>query len=205
MRVALALSLLVHAVLLVTLKGPSSSTPAPTRRLEWTEVAARMPPAVRPPPSPPRAVRSLASRSTRRAAPVAPAPVLPEGPGLLEVPSPPTVGPPGLPEGEGDGDDAGVMAETSFRPPPTPPRLLTEVRAEYPEALRDAEVQGDVELSVTVEADGHVSSVTVVRAVDEALAQVARRAVEQSRWQPGTRDGVPARASVRYVYSFVLE
>ncbi|MCU0698528.1 MAG: TonB family protein [Myxococcaceae bacterium] len=208
MRRTLALSLVVHLALVFSLDAEPLSSPPPLRRLEWTEFAeARTPPPMRPMATAPRP--ALAGGRRRRAASprTAPAPVDP-GPGLVDLPSGDGETPASTAGEDLGTSDAGAAAGAGDAPlvrPPTHPRLVTEVRPEYPEALRDAEVQGDVELEVTVDVDGQVVFVRVVHAADEALADAAARAVRQSRWLPGTREGAPTRATVRYVYSFVLE
>ncbi|MDX2013551.1 MAG: TonB family protein [Myxococcaceae bacterium] len=208
-RLAVALSLAAHGGLLLALDAaPAGAKARAPRRFEWTEtVEARTPPPLRPAPTAPRP--ALAGGPRRRAVSprTPPAPVDP-GPGLIELPSGEGETPASTAGDDQGTSDAGAGAGAGDAPllrPPTRPRLLTEVRPEYPEALRDAEVQGEVELEVTVDVDGQVASVRVVHAADDALAEAAARAVRQSRWLPGTHDGAPARTTVRYVYSFVLE
>ena len=57
---------------------------------------------------------------------------------------------------------------------------------EYPEIAKENGVQGRVTLRFTVNADGSVSNVTVLRGVDPSLDKEAVRVVSKSpKWKPG--------------------
>ena len=59
-------------------------------------------------------------------------------------------------------------------------------RLVYPELAKENNVQGRVTLQFTVEADGRVSNVRVLRGVDESLDKEAVRVVSSSpKWEPG--------------------
>ena len=59
-------------------------------------------------------------------------------------------------------------------------------RLVYPEIAKENGVQGRVTLQFTVEADGRVSNVHVLRGVDESLDKEAVRVVSSSpKWKPG--------------------
>ena len=60
----------------------------------------------------------------------------------------------------------------------------------YPEIAKENGVQGRVTLQFTVEADGRVTNVKVLRGVDESLDKEAVRVVSSSpKWKPGIKDG----------------
>ena len=59
-------------------------------------------------------------------------------------------------------------------------------RLVYPEIAKENGVQGRVTLQFTVEADGRVTNVRVLRGVDESLDKEAVRVVSSSpKWKPG--------------------
>ncbi|MBQ1708738.1 MAG: TonB family protein [Bacteroidales bacterium] len=69
----------------------------------------------------------------------------------------------------------------------------------YPEEAKDLCVQGRVTLQFTVEQDGSVTGVRVLRGVHPILDAEAQKVVSQSpKWEPGKIDGKP----VRVVYNF---
>ncbi len=62
----------------------------------------------------------------------------------------------------------------------------------YPEEAREQGIQGRVFVQLTVQADGSVGNVNVVKGADPMLDQEAVRVVESSpRWNPGMQDGKP--------------
>ena len=72
-------------------------------------------------------------------------------------------------------------------------------RLVYPESAKMNGVQGRVTLQFTVEADGRVTNVKVLRGVDEALDREAVRVVSSSpRWKPGMQRG----RFVKVTYTF---
>ncbi len=79
-----------------------------------------------------------------------------------------------------------------------PPKLIHKVDPQYTDAAKEAHIEGVVELSVEVRADGHADGIRVLKALDPGLDENAVKAVEQWRFEPGTRDGqpVPVRATI---------
>jgi len=72
-------------------------------------------------------------------------------------------------------------------------------RLVYPEVAKENGVQGRVHLQFTVEADGRVTNVKVLRGVDESLDKEAVRVVSQSpRWSPGKQRD----RAVKVTYTF---
>lgn len=208
--IALLSSIAVHVLIgarLPTLK-PS---PSVSRVLEF-DATLTVPPQVAPEPvkqeEGPRATVTRTRSPARRSAPSRV--TLPASPvGTISVPE----GPPGPPEvpfvelgGGGDGPPLGggsaaPLAVVADREP----RIREEVRLDYPADAREAEVDGEVELLVTIDVNGRVVAVKVLRGVGYGLDEAAVQAIRQSRWEPGVRTGAPATLSVRYVYRFVLQ
>ena len=72
-------------------------------------------------------------------------------------------------------------------------------RLVYPELAKENNVQGRVTLQFTVEADGRVSNVRVLRGVDESLDKEAVRVVSSSpKWKPGKQRD----RAVKVTYTF---
>ena len=72
-------------------------------------------------------------------------------------------------------------------------------RLVYPEIAKENGVQGRVTLQFTVESDGRVTNVKVLRGVDSSLDQEAVRVVSSSpRWTPGKQRD----RAVRVTYTF---
>lgn len=64
-------------------------------------------------------------------------------------------------------------------------------------------IQGRVTLQFTIETNGKVTNVEVLRGVEESLDKEAVRVVSKSpRWKPGYLDGKPVR--VTYTYSVIF-
>lgn len=76
---------------------------------------------------------------------------------------------------------------------------------EYPDTAKENGIQGRVTLEYTVEKDGRVSNVKVLRGVDPLLDQEAVRVVSKSpRWTPGYMDGKPVRVTYTFPVIFQL-
>ena len=71
------------------------------------------------------------------------------------------------------------------------PEAITKVDPIYPQDLMQDHVEGTVVLRAIIRSDGTVAEVRVLDGVDERLNENARKALEQWRFRPGTKDGVP--------------
>jgi TonB family protein len=88
----------------------------------------------------------------------------------------------------------------------TSPRLTKEVKPNYTDGAKQRRVEGSVELSAVVLADGTVGDeVKVTRSLDEELDQEAVKAARQWRFQPGTKDGKPVAVQVDIEMTFTLK
>lgn len=88
--------------------------------------------------------------------------------------------------------------------PLQPPIMVTHVRPEYPARLHDAGVQGVVTLQAQIGVDGAITSVSTVSAPQPELAEVARAAVQQWRYEPTRLHGVPVETRIKIVIEFTL-
>ena len=82
-------------------------------------------------------------------------------------------------------------------------RLAQAVRPEYPEAARQAGLEGDVTLRVVIGPDGGVREVRAL-AGDAELARAAVNAVAQWRYAPALLDGLPVNVITTVTLAFRL-
>jgi protein TonB len=173
-------------------------------------VAAAPPPAPPPPPAP--AVRSAARTPQRTVAttgpsiPIeAPAEIRPEPPGLPIDEGVPGGVEGGIPGGIVGGVVGGVIEAPPPPPPPPPPpspprpvriggdiqppTLITRIEPEYPPLAVASRITGVVILEATVNVDGQVTEVRVLRSVHRLLDAEAMKAVKQWRYSPLTLNG----------------
>ncbi len=71
------------------------------------------------------------------------------------------------------------------------PEAITKVDPAYPQDLMQDRVEGTVVLYAVIHADGSVGDVKVLEGFDDRLNENARKALEQWRFRPGTKDGLP--------------
>lgn len=107
----------------------------------------------------------------------------------------------GLGEGSGGGTGGGP-----FRPGSgiEPPRLLREIKADYSDAARRLNVEGEVVLEIIVRRDGTVGDVKMLRKLGAGLDERAVQAVRQWRFAPATRRGSPVDVVVEVAVDFRL-
>jgi TonB family protein len=115
----------------------------------------------------------------------------------------------GLGEGDGSGIGAGEgggMGGGPYRPGSgvTPPRLLKEVRADYTDEARRANVSGEVVLEIVVRRDGSVGDVRILQRLGSGLDQRAVQAVRQWRFAPATLKGTAVDVIVEVAVEFKL-
>jgi TonB family protein len=191
------------------------SSPIPARKL---------PPPMRPEPEPPEPPKPIEARQLPPV--MAPIPAKPaetqDREGLLaRAPeTPPSQGSgtgggvgsghgTGLGQGDGNGvgeGSGGGYGGGPFRPGSgvEPPRLLREVRADYTDEARRANIEGEVELEIVVRRDGSVGEVKIVRGLRGGLNERAVQAVRQWRFAPGRMKGVPVDVVVEVGVEFGL-
>ena len=96
-------------------------------------------------------------------------------------------------------------AEVKAGPDVRMPRLLKEVKPEYPAAKRGSGIQGMVTLDCVVLADGTIGEVRVARGIDPDLDLEATKAMRQWRFAPGEKDGKPVPVQVSVEMAFTLK
>jgi TonB family protein len=115
----------------------------------------------------------------------------------------------GLGEGDGSGigdGSGGGMGGGPYRPGSgvAPPRLLREVRAQYSDAARRANLEGEVELEIVIRRDGTVGDVKILKGLGLGLNDQAIQAVRQWRFSPARLKGTPVDVIVEVSVEFRL-
>jgi TonB family protein len=85
-----------------------------------------------------------------------------------------------------------------------PPVKIKDAKPEYPQDAKDAGVQGIVILDATIDEQGDVANVRVVRSVP-MLDQAATDAVRQWKFQPALLNGKPVAVIVTMTVNFTLK
>jgi TonB family protein len=115
-------------------------------------------------------------------------------PGMPPPPPPPP--PPG-----GDREIPNAMRLAAGQQPPV---KIKDAKPEYPQEAKDAGVQGIVILDATIDEQGDVANVRVVRSVP-MLDQAATDAVRQWKFQPALLNGKPVAVIVTMTVNFTLK
>jgi protein TonB len=126
----------------------------------------------------------------------------------------------GVPGGVLAGIAGGLPTEAPPPPPPPPPRARTPVRVggqlqppallrrvepDYPWLAVDRNIQGVVILEATVDENGQVADVRVLRAPSTLLADASTRAVRQWQYSPLVLNGIRERFIVTVTLTFSLK
>ncbi len=115
----------------------------------------------------------------------------------------------GLGEGNGSGIGPGSGGGTGggpYRPGSgiEPPRLLSEVKADYTEDARQRGIAGDVVLEIVVRRDGSVGDVKILQGLGGGLSDRAVNAVRKWRFAPAHRQGTAVDVIVEVAVEFKL-
>jgi TonB family protein len=86
----------------------------------------------------------------------------------------------------------------------TVPRLVRDVKPQYTSDAMRRQIQGSVQLECVVQLDGTPASIKVVRSLDPELDEQAIKALQQWRFQPGTKDGRPVPVIITAEMTFTL-
>jgi TonB family protein len=86
----------------------------------------------------------------------------------------------------------------------TAPRVLQKVDPQYTDEARDAKIEGTVLLSVVIRPDGLAHDINVTTTPDSGLGVKAVEAVQQWKFQPGTKDGEPVAVRAMIEVNFRL-
>jgi len=97
-----------------------------------------------------------------------------------------------------------VVAASTIGPPPTDVVVISKPQPEYTSEARQLKVQGDVILRVTFTASGQVVVQGVVQGLGHGLDEEARRAAQQIRFRPATRNGQAVDKTTNVTITFQL-
>jgi TonB family protein len=98
--------------------------------------------------------------------------------------------------------DAGKPARTGGRV--RPPRLIHNVEPEFNEYARRLKFSGNSQIYLRVDENGSPSHVSVYRPAGMGLDEKAVEAVQQYRFSPATRDGVPVKTDLYIDVNFQI-
>ncbi len=84
------------------------------------------------------------------------------------------------------------------------PRIKKEIRAQYPEAARNAKVEGPVVLDILINANGVVVDVKVISGLGYGLDEAATNAIKLFEFEPAQVQGQKVAVKIRYTYRFEL-
>lgn len=88
----------------------------------------------------------------------------------------------------------------------TEPRIVQKAPPAYPQGAKEEGVQGIVVLRAAVDTRGVPSDIRVLRSPDPRLAEAARTAARQWRWEPArTSDGTPIAVYFTLTFNFKLQ
>jgi protein TonB len=87
----------------------------------------------------------------------------------------------------------------------TLPRVVKEVKPEYPRSAMDEGVTGTVWLGCVVDREGQPTQIEVKKALHPDLDQAARDALRQYMFAPGTREGRPVAVRITVEFAFTLK
>lgn len=115
--------------------------------------------------------------------------------------------PPELPGGAGSsGPDSGTSEEA--KPPPCSGtcnvKILSKRRANYTDAARQNNVQGDITLRVTFLASGEIGGITAVSGLPYGLTEQAIAAAREIKFTPATKNGIPYTKQMTLQYGFTI-
>jgi len=86
----------------------------------------------------------------------------------------------------------------------SPPMPIYKPEPKYPEDARARNVEGEVLLTVVIDAKGVPGSVSVTRSLDPSLDQEAILTAQQWRFKPGMKDGNPISVRATIAMTFRL-
>jgi TonB family protein len=85
------------------------------------------------------------------------------------------------------------------------PKLIKKVEPVYPEEARKAGIEGPVVLEATIDAEGNVSQVKVLKGEHESLNKAAAEAVKQWKYEPAALKGKPMPVNFTVTVMFSLK
>ncbi|MFH1129983.1 MAG: TonB family protein [Pseudomonadota bacterium] len=87
----------------------------------------------------------------------------------------------------------------------TMPKVLREIVPSYPERMRDLGIEGRVVLQLTINENGEVKKVRLLRGLRKELDDAAIDAAKKMLFEPAQVNNVPVSIKIRYTFTFVLD
>jgi periplasmic protein TonB len=87
----------------------------------------------------------------------------------------------------------------------TLPKIVKEVKAEYPKESMAAGVQGWVRMTCVVGRDGKPGNIEITESLEPRIDEAAIAALRQWEFEPGAKDGGPVAVRVTIEMSFTLK
>ena len=87
----------------------------------------------------------------------------------------------------------------------TLPKVVKEVKPEYPPEVMQSSVQGRVTLRCVVQRDGKPGDITVSESLEPRLDAAAVEALKQWEFEPGQRNGMPVAVRIAVEMTFTLK
>lgn len=84
----------------------------------------------------------------------------------------------------------------------SPPELVVDARALYPEELASQAISGEATLELSINESGDVDSVSVKESSHEAFGEAARKAAPNLKFKPAMQDGKPLPVRILFTYRF---
>ncbi|HEU5074297.1 MAG TPA: TonB family protein, partial [Polyangiaceae bacterium] len=102
-------------------------------------------------------------------------------------------------------EGAATQSSTPTEKAVTPPKLVQFVEAEYPAAAVAAGLEADVDLALSIDAEGRVTAAEVIEARGHGFDEAAQAAALAFRFEPARRGDQAVAAKILYRYSFHLD
>ena len=85
------------------------------------------------------------------------------------------------------------------------PTVASEVKIPYPDEARRAGIEGTVTLSITIDNEGKVVAVKILKGPGYGLDEAARDAIRRFRFKPAVKGGEAVSTEMKYAYTFLLD
>ena len=114
-------------------------------------------------------------------------------------------------------DDLDLFDLPEAPPPPEPtgpiyvtgdvtkPEKITDIQPQYTEIARKARIQGVVILQATIDKNGDITDIKVLKPLPMGLAEAAVSAVQQWKFKPATLNGKPVAVYYNLTVNFQLQ
>jgi TonB family protein len=79
----------------------------------------------------------------------------------------------------------------------SPPKAVSQPLMEYTEVWHRSRIEAQATVALTIQEDGSVADVAVVRATNPEIGRAAVESVKKWRFEPPTSRGVPARVALK--------